>query len=150
MNAWKKKKTGLALFQRETHVQNKAKTRTLAPSIVRSRLSLTPARRQSLYHDDPEHGNMAMCLCLHKALQFSLCPPAEPGHLSCCVCCRHVWISPAASMPAAMPSCPQHPLWYTIDLSYFHGAQCVLGTFFITYCFAVGLPLHVRPFVYGL
>lgn len=80
-------------------------------------------------------GNMATCLRLHKALQFSLCPPAEPGHLSCCVCCRHVWISPAARMPAALPSCPQHPLWYTIDLAYFHGEQRMGDVFHYVYLY---------------
>lgn len=48
------------------------------------------------------------CLRLHKPLLVSLGPPAEPGHLSCCVCCTHVWICLTAHMPAALPPCQQY------------------------------------------
>lgn len=58
---------------------------------------------------------MPVCLRLHNPSLVSVCPPAEPGHLSCCVCCTHVWICLAAHMPAALPPCQQYqPEYYGI------------------------------------
>lgn len=108
---------GELLKQSIPHIKKEFRPLLCLPAMMWTRLStMSPFTRIPC-------GNMPVCLYLHKALQLSLCPPAESGYLSCCVCCTHVWICLAAHMPAALSSCQQYLLWHTIDLPYFHGTQ---------------------------